>query len=127
MTAIVISIDNHTTIVDTKMIPELNILIERDDVHFDESPFGNFQQLQPGEYWSDEIIKDRPINEKFDIKNYIKRQWEKWDNYCPVDEVKPAHVRYKEGKCVMEFLKFNNIKELVPKSTVIPKKKPLLP
>lgn len=127
MTTIVISINNHTTVIDSSIIPELNSLIERKDIHFDESPFGNFQQLHPGEYWSDKIIERDPINEKFDIKNYIKRQWQKWDNYTYQEKVKTATIRFQEGKCTASFLGFDNIKDFVPKSTIIPKKKPLLP
>jgi hypothetical protein len=114
MTKIIVSIDNHTTTIDASMIPELNALIEREGVHFDESPFGNFQQLHPGEYWSDEIIKERPINNNFDIINYIKRQWEKWDNYSPEPEIKTAKERLADAKAWAEFtgldIKFHYVK-----------------
>lgn len=126
MEKIVISIDNHTTIVDANDINELSSLISRPNVHFYESPFVNFQQLTSGEYWSDRIIQDKSINEKFDIKNYIKIQWENWDKWNPKIEIKTAEERLADAKCWAE-LSGLDFKDFIGKSEVIPTKKLPLP
>lgn len=92
--AYLICIDSHVTLVSSKIAMEASRMLVREGEHFDDSPFGSFTPLNIEEYFARKIIKRAGgVNKKFDILNYIKRSWQRSDNWIPGPDTRTVRER----------------------------------
>lgn len=97
---VIVYIDGYSKIMKLEDYNALWDIIERDGIHFDDSPFGAcFAMDDTKENRHCELVlQSGGINNNFDVVNYIKRQWQKWETWEAPEEIIPAIERMRRAK-----------------------------